>query len=378
MDGHVAESRLTALRRGGVIFAPARADDEDDLRALLADLAMAGRYRLAFERVAAPRAPIGPCLSHATMIARDEASGVAVGCYERVTRRAFVNGAPTALPYLAALRIAPSHRRRLALLRAGFESLRAFARPDEAPFALTSIGADNTAARRLLAAGLPGLPRYEPAGAVSTLALRCLATPIAPDIAPAQPQDLPALAAFLNARNATRQFAPAWSEDDLAALAQDGLPCAGILLARRGGVIVGSIAAWDQTARRRTVVRAYPPALRALRPLLNLAAPWTGLPPLAPEGQPLRQATLALLAVAGDDVALVLRLVAAALTLAHANGLDVAALGLPVGHAWHDAVRRERRALEYRTVLYRVIAPDAAARVTPLDGRPPQPEIALL
>jgi hypothetical protein len=373
----VAEGRVT-LSRGGVDFAPAQAGDEADVRALLAAIATGGRYRLAFERAADALRPIGPTRAHVTMIARAAPDGAAVGVYERVTRRAFVDGAPVDLPYLAALRIAPSHRRRLALMRAGFESLRGFAQADETPFALTSIGADNVAARRLLTAGLPGLPRYEPAGELSTFALRCARDPVADDVAPATARDFEALADFLNARNATRQFAPAWSAEDLAGLAADGLEPDDILLIRRRGAIVGSIAAWDQTARRRTVVRAYPRAVRWLRPALNLARPLTGLPPLAPEGAPLRQATLALLAVEGDDETLFARLVAAALAQARTRGLDVAALGVPTFHPWREAILRRRRALEYRTELFRVAWPEDAARLTPLDDRSVHPEIALL
>ena len=373
----VAESRVT-LSRGGVDFAPAQAGDEDDVRALLAAIATGGPYQLAFERAADALRPIGPAHAHVTMIARAAPDGAAVGVYERVTRRAFVDGAIVNLPYLAALRIAPSHRRRLALLRAGFESLRSFVRGDETPYALTSIGAENAAARRLLTAGLPGMPHYEPAGELSTFALRCARSAVADDMAPATTRDFAALAAFLDTRNATRQFAPAWSAADIAGLAADGLAPEHILLIRRRGALVGSIAVWDQTARRRTVVRAYPRPIRWLRPALNLAGPITGLPPLAPEGAPLRQATLALLAVDGDDETVFARLVAAALTQARARGLDVAALGVPTRHPWREAILRRRRALEYRTELFRVAWPEDVARLPPLDGRPAHPEIALL
>lgn len=373
-----AESRVTPLSRGGVVFARAGAGDEADVRALLASIATGGRYQLAFERAADALRPIGPARAHVTMIAREAETGAAVGVYERVTRRAFVDGAIVDLPYLAALRIAPSHRRRLALLAAGFESLRPFERTDEAPFALTSIGAENVAARRLLTAGLPGLPRYEAVGEFSTFALRCARGAVADDIAPATPRDFDALAAFLDARNATRQFAPAWSVEDLARLADDGLAPEHILLVRRRGALVGSIAVWDQTARRRTVVRGYPPALRWLRPALNLAGPLTGLPPLAAEGAPLRQATLALVAVEGDDEPLLLRLVTAALAQARARRLDVAAFGAPTRHPWREAILRRWRALEYRTELFRVAWSEDAAQLAPPGGRPAHPDIALL
>jgi hypothetical protein len=375
MGGAAAESRLSPVRRGGVVFSCAGAADEDEVRALLARVAMGGRYRLCFERGEDALRPLGPTLSHATMIARDEASAAAVGVYERVTRPAFVDGTPVALPYLAALRIAPSHRRRLALLRAGFDSLRPLARKDEAPFALTSIGSENQAARRLLTAGLPGLPRYEPAGALSTFALRCTGAR-SHEIESASQRDFDALSAFLNARNATRQFAPVWSAPQLAQLALDGLEPEHVLIARRGGAIIGSLAVWDQAARRSTVVRAYPRAIGMLRPLINLAGPVIGLPRLPREGAPLRQATLALLAVADDDDAVFLRLVDAALTQASARGLSVAALGLPTEHPWRARLLKRRRALEYRTELFRVVAQDTT--LAPLDTRPPQPEIALL
>src|SRR5436305_13802153 len=73
---------------------------------------------------------------------------------------AFVNGEPCRLGYLSQLRVDQAHRRRKRLLTAGYDLIRSFRRPDEMSFDLTSIVADNEVARRLLGAGLPGLPTY--------------------------------------------------------------------------------------------------------------------------------------------------------------------------------------------------------------------------
>jgi hypothetical protein len=370
-----ARRLTTATERTRIAFEIADRSQADEIARLIGDSPVEGRFSIAFRRDPDPFASeVGAVRPGAFVIARDGASGQPIGLCERVTRRAFVDGEPVALAYLGALRVVPAHRHRIAILRGGFAALRALEHSDEAPFALTSIADDNASARRLLTAGIEGLPTYRPYAGYSTFALRPRRARVAPQIETATERDIPALAAFLDAHNAAHQFAPAWSVATLRGLDGLGLTTDSIRLWKDDGRIRGSIALWDQRALRQTVVLRYPAPLGALRPLVNFVAPLTGAPRLPPPGAPLTQATIAL--VAAEDKAVFEALLAAALDLAHRRRFDAAALGMPTASAWRAAVPR-RGAIEYRTTLYCVSWPGGAS-AAPREPRPPHPELGFL
>lgn len=348
---------------GGVTFAVAGPADEADIRRLLRDNPLGGRYGLSLERE--PDAFAG----HAGTYILARYHGEAIGLCERVVHPVFVDGQERRLPYLGALRVAPSHRHRLPVLRGGFAALRGLERPDELPFALTAITADNTPAHRLLTAGLPGLPLYQPLTDYATLALRPRRMALAADIAAADATDLPELAAFLHRVNAGHPFAPVWKEKDLRNLGAEHL-----LISRGTAGIRGCLAVWDQRAVRQVVVRRYPPLLGRLRPLVNLAAPLIGLPRLPAPGEAIRQAILSAVAVEKDDPAVLLALVAAALDQAARRGLEAVLFGCAAAHPWREVLRRRYRALEYRTTLFLVHWPEAV----PVPSGLPRPDPGLL
>lgn len=368
------------LSYGAMTFALATREDEPDVRRLLRDNALGGAFGITLEREPdAFASDFGSSSNHAFIIARDTRSGQAAGLCERIVRQAWVNGQARALPYIGALRVAQSHRRRIGVLRGGFQALRQLAeRPGELPFALTSITADNAVARRVLTAGVRGLPLYAPLGDFLTFAMRPERARIADGIAAATDADLPALAAFLQAQNAQFQFAPMWSAADLRGLGRAGLPPGHFLIARQRGAIAGCIAVWDQRAFRQTVIRRYPPWVFRLRHLANLVAPVLGLPGLPAPGSALHQATLSHLAVAGEDTATFLALVTAALDTAARRGFGVAALGFAQARGFHAPLLKARRALKYRTSLFLAHWPEHAAAVAALDSRTPAPDPGLL
>ena len=363
---------------GGVSFALAGRVDEADVRRLLRENALGGAFEITLEREPDAFASLVPGERHAFIIARGSA-GAAIGLCERIVRQAYVNGAARALLYIGALRVARGHRSRIGVLRGGFQALQALTElPGELPFALTSITSDNSKARRVLTAGLPGLPLYHPLGDFLTFALRPQRARSPPCIAAATDADLPALALFLQAQNARFQFAPAWSAADLRGLGEAGLKPEHFLIARQRGAIAGCIAVWDQRACRQTVIRRYPPWLSRLRPLANLAAPLLGLPRLPAPGSALHQATLSHLAVANDDTPTFLALVAAALDAAARRGFGVAALGFAQARGWQAPLLKARRALTYRSSLFLAHWPEHAAAAAALDNRPPAPDLGLL
>jgi hypothetical protein len=328
-------------------------------------------------------ADFGLSRSHGFIIAREHAGGAAIGVCERSVRDAFVDGEVRRLPYLGALRVTPAYRHRIRVLRSGFEAVRAllqepFDLAPDLPFALTSITADNAAARRVLGAGLPGLPSYRPVGELSTFALRTKAYAMPDGVEQATDKDIPAIAVLLQRVYRRYQLAPVWRAADLERLlAVGGLRIEDFLIARRGPGVCACLAVWDQSKVKQTVIQDYAPWLRRLRPLVNLAAPLTSMPRLPPPGSALRQVYLSHVAVEDDEPAVFRALLRAGSALARRRGFEVALMGFASGHPFAALVRRQRAA-EYRSLLHLAHWTDGSAAAEALGDRPPHVEIAVM
>lgn len=357
----------------GVVFEFATPADNADILRLLSENPMGGAYWLSLERAPDAFAAPAPREDQVYVIARSAATGQAVGLCERLVRTAFVNGRVEKLPYLTALRVARSHRNRLAVLKGGFRTLRERAAlPGELPFALTSVADDNHVARRVLTAGLKGLPTYRRTGGYATLILRPRRFKAEADISIAEETDLPLVAAFLQRELAQFQFAPVWTEDVLRSLP------ATFLLHRAHGEITGCVSLWDQRGTRQSVVRGYPRWVGATRPAINLAAPFLRLPNLPPVGAVIPSAYLSHLAVANDAPAVLLKLVRSALSLAAKRGHGAAVVGFAAEHPFREILRARLGGMEYRTSLYLVHWQDGAEAAEACDTRPAMPDVGLL
>ena len=172
------------------------------------------------------------------------------------------------------------------MLKSGFEAVRTLLHEaSDLPFALTSLTADNAAARRVLCADLPGLPSYRPVGELSTFALRTAASAMPDSVERATPRDISVIAALLQRAYRRLQFAPVWRAAALERLITvGGLRVEDFLIVRRGAGVSACLAVWDQSSVKQTVVQGYAPWLRRLRALVNLAGPFTAMPWLPPPG----------------------------------------------------------------------------------------------
>lgn len=356
-----------------MLFTQATADDEAEVRRLLRENPMPGRMPVSIQRE--PDGLAGPDLAgerRCIVLAREDADSPAIGLCERIVRRGYVNGEDRPLPYLGALRVARSHRRRIAIIKGGFAALRDVERPDEWPVALTSIADDNVPAQRLLTTGIEGLPAYRPIGGFASLILRPRKSRSV-GVREVRGDEFAALASFLDLRLRERQFSTRWTIDALR-----NLPGATFLAAVDAGEMVGCVSLWDQRAFRQTVIHGYPPLISAARPAINLLGGAFGLPRLPRAGSALRQAFLSHLTARDDDTGIVVDLVTSALDLAARRGLDAAVLGVPANHPWREAVLRRFRSIEYRTTLYGVFWPELGDPPLPDHGDQVFPEIGLL
>lgn len=324
--------------------------------------------------------------SHATVVARDPATGRILGLGTRCVWNAFVNGEPCRLGYLSQLRVDRAARGRRRLLAAGYAALRDLRGPGEAPFDLTSIIADNEIARRLLGAAVPGLPRYrELAGFVT------LVVPVrgkghkgqqGPKIEVGVAERMAAVADCLMRNRRRYQAAPFFTAEELLSPERSrGLAPEDFRLAVWDGQVVGCLALWDQSGFKQVVVRGYEPRLARWRPWINRFSPVLGTPRLPDPGEVLPHAYISHIAVDGDDPEIFQALVESAYAEARARRYVYVVIGLAAGHPWLPWLERRFRPRRYESVLYTVDWGEgvaATAAIHALDGRLPHVEAALL
>jgi hypothetical protein len=351
----------------------ARPEDDPEIRRLLRDNPMDGAIRVSLERE--PNAFLAAAVEgepHATVVARDPESGRILGMGTRAVWNAFVNGEPCRLGYLSQLRVDRAARGRRRLLAAGYAALRELRQPDEAPFDLTSIIADNETARRLLGGGVPGLPAYRELSGFVTLVLPAV-RPKKRTVEMGDPGLMTEIADCLFRNRRRCQVAPFFTAEELTSPERSrGLAPEDFRIAVRDGRVVGCLSLWDQGGFKQVVVRGYAPRLARWRPWINLLP---GIPRLPDPGEALPHATISHVAVDDDDPEVFQALVESAHAEACARGLAYVVIGFAAGHPWLPWLERRFRPRRYESVLYTVHWDGGSAA---LDGRRPHVGAALL
>lgn len=348
------------------------------LRQVLRENPMEGRVTLTLERE--PHFFWGAALEgevHSTM-AVVEPAGSVVGMFSRSERPMWVGGVRRRMGYLSQLRLAPGYRGRLGLLRAGFERCRELHRSGNVPCYLTSIFEGNEPARRVLTAGLEGLPTYRECGRIGSYLWRARRRVRAGGgliVERGTVERLDEIAALLARAQQELDFAPCFRAEDLhrSDLCR-GLLAEDFFLARRGDRLVGCLALWDQRAFKQTVVRGYRGWLGPVAKLSGGLGRFLQLPAV---GQAVPQAYLSHVAVADEDADAFDRLLRAAENEALRRGLRFLTTGL-------DPTRPIARVLEARRAqvvysrLYLVHWDDGAGEAHELRSRRVHPEIAVM
>jgi len=365
MDTAVTARALTDSR---YVIGLATAEDDADLRRLLRETPMPGKIEVSLERepefFAAARHEGG---RHDTVAIRDRLTGRLAAMGSRSVHELFIDGQPQRVGYLSQLRISPEHRRPgRQLLRLGFDLLHQTHAEGEASFDITTIVAGNEAARRILEAGLPGLPRYQRLEELVTFLLpvrrRVLAGRRRIHVATGSALSLPAIFECLERFGRRHQFAWHWTTTNT-------LSPERFYVALGGNHIAGCLALWDQRTFKQVVIRGYNRTLTWCRPVLNLCG--ACLPPV---GEPLAQAHLSHVAVDDDNPHVLAALLAAVMEDARRARLDYVTIGFAARHPLSEVVRRCYRCREYVSILYAVHWDKPPA----LDCRIPHPEVALL
>ncbi len=360
----------------------ARPSDDAELRRLLRENPMPGRFSLSLRRE--PSFFLGATIEgdeHRTLVARrpGEARLCAMGSCS--VRDAWLDGRSRRLGYLGQLRVDRGARDGSAVLGL-LEGLREVR---SAPFHLATIVEDNLPARRGLEREWPGKPSFQRWARLRYLVLPFLPRPrLAPpagcELRRGSRELLPELSACLERNHARTQFAPRWTESSLVdAERARGLAAEDFWVALRGGRVVGCLATWDQRGFKQLVVERYPGGAWRLRHLVNLASRVVGGPRLPEPGTPLAHAYLSHVAVDDQDPHLFLALLDVALRERARRGCGLLSLGFAEQHPLLAAVRSRHLCLEHGVLLYLVYFEEQRLAALALDrARLPHVEIAVL
>jgi len=359
--------------------------DDADLRQLLRTNPMEGEIMVSLERE--PDVFLAGSIEghrHDTIVARDAASGRVAGMASRSVYEGFLNGVPRSIGYLGQLRVGREFRGRAGLLARGYAAMRTHRAPGDLPFDLTTIVADNVRARRVLEAGLDGVPAYRPLEEWTTLIVplwRRQKTPAsrAMCVERAAPDLIDDVVSCMDRNRRRFQFAPRWTAADLRSPERSrDLSPGDVLIARRGGTIAGCLALWDQSRFKQIVVRGYGPAMRRWRPWTDLSSRLIGTPRLPAVGEPLSHVYLSHLAVDDDDEETFDLLLAHAYNVALERGYVCAIVGLAARHPFLRLVTRAHRAWTYSSILYAACWEECADVLSRIDSRIPHLEVGLL
>jgi hypothetical protein len=369
-------------RRFGVRLASAA--DDAEIRRLLREHALPGDVGLTFERE--PDSAIAAAIEgdeHQTIVACDGDDGSIAGIASRSERNVFLNGRPGRLGYLGQLRTPLRGHRVGTLLREGFAFCRTLHELGSVPAYLTAVVIDNHAAHRLLC-GLPSpaAPRFVRAGSLVTLlipsARRKRRAPPGIEVRLGSVELLPEIVSCLERNGRRYQFTPRWTvEDLLSARRTPGLDARDFLVAIAGGRVAGCAAVWDQRGFKQVVVRRYSQRLARWRGMVNLTAPWVGIPALPAVGQPLEFVYLSHVAVDGDRPDVIAALVSEARGRLP-DGVTHLVTAFADNSPMLAAVTRVARHRTYRSVLYLVCWSDGQPVVESIDARLAHPEVAIL
>jgi hypothetical protein len=371
-------------------FRLAEESDDSDLRRLLRINPIGGDIALSLEREPSfflSTGIEGP--KHLTIVATRNGRIVAIGSISERDR--FLNGVPSRVGYLGGLRLDASCRGHASILRRGYEVFRLLHEQGGPRIYLTSIVADNIAARRILERGLPGMPIYRPLEAFITVVLRVRrdhrihaafsATRSRTDrhavtLGPGRPEFIGDIVSLLNESNRRYQFAPCWRASDL--LSPDrcpGLRPEDFRLAWQGPRLIGCAALWDQRALKQTVVRRYSSRIDRWRRLARILP---GVPKLPEPGAVLAHGYVSHIATAGDHDRVLALLLESMHSMGRSFGLEYLSLGFASRDPRLAMIRRRFGGRLYRSNLYAVHWPEDRDAVEALDGRVSAPEVAVL
>lgn len=339
-------------------------NEDAALKALLRENAVPSWVSMSIEREPSYFAGCNRFGRDWAVIACDE-DGNPVGMYACAEQSVYCNGSPNEIGYIGALRVNHGYRNRIRILRDGFSSIPRFSQLKPPRFWYTAIASDNERARRVLTANLPGMPKYHYINDLMTIAIASSRQKRHGLWRPIRVEEMDSVISYYNGHAQQYQFAPAL---DPKSLLQTG---ARFFVFEQNGKISGTMALWNQQPYKQIVAKAYRSPLQQLLPLYNTYALLSRRVPLPSLNRPLDQTYQAFLAITPNSESDLVRVMEDALSLCPTS---VMTLGLHASNPWLRVLTRYFKPLTYRTGIYTVSYDDNVL----LDGRPAQPEVAVL
>lgn len=356
--------------------------DDADIRRLLRQNPVPGQQEITYEREPdyfLASSIMGP-LSQ-TLVARHVESGQVVGVATRSVRPLFVNGAVENVGYIGQLRVDAAHRGRW-LVPLGFRLFHELHADGAATGYLTTIIDGNAEAEGILVEkARRAFPAYRALDRLFTLALvvrrpqRVMASTF--EILAGDEVGLHEIVAFLHAHGQHKQFFPVLSEADFSSPTTLDFNVSDFAVACRGDEILGVLGLWDQSRYKQSVVHAYGPQLRRLRPFYDVGAKILGAQPLTAPGQPIHFAYASFACVLDDDPSIFQALLAQVYNHAAARGFAFLMLGLTERDPLLTVARKGLH-IPYTSTLYTVCWQGDEAWREQIDGRPAYVELATL
>ncbi len=356
--------------------------DDADIRRLLRQNPVPGQQDVTYERE--PDYFLGSSIMgplSQTLVARHVESGQVVGVATRSVRPLFVNGEVETVGYIGQLRVDQSHRGRW-LVPMGFRLFHELHGDAATTGYITTIIEGNAEAEGILVEkARRHYPAYRRLDRLFTLALvvrrprKVMASTF--EILSGDEVGLHEIVSFLHAQGRRKQFFPVLSEDDFNGDTTRDFNVSNFAVACRGDEILGVLGLWDQSRYKQSVVHAYGPQLRRLRPFYNVGARVLGAHPLAAPGQPIHFAYASFACVAEDDPSIFHALLTQVYNQAAAGGFAFLMLGLSETDPLL-AVGRKWLHIPYTSTLYSVCWQGDEAWHEKIDGRVPYVELGTL
>lgn len=362
---------------GSVAISIAEAKDDEAIGRFLSRIPMDGAVRISFERRPSfLKAAMRGNREVQVVVARDHATGEIVGLGSRAVRRAFINGEPADIGYLANLRLSEKRRRSVFLSR-GYQFLHDLHSDGRVKAYYSTVLEDNREALAVLTSRRAGLPVYQDLGRFNTCVLNVNSPgsrrSAGPVIVPAREADKDRVRDFLVKTGRERQFFP--EPSDVLAMADAG----DIFLALRGDDLVGYAALYDARAERQIVVRGYSTQFALIRRFWNsLLCPF-GWPSWPVPQTSLQYAFASLLAVdRSSGSAAMFALIDGLRDKARSRGLQHLLVGFHEKDPLWPSFKANYRFIGIKSRLFLVYWDDGKELAGGLDGRPPYIELSTL
>jgi hypothetical protein len=324
-------------------------EDDAQLRDLYSRSALSGALEIVYKRE--------PSFFHALGVMGDESRVMVVRQDDRIIAtgtltffKAFVQGTPRTIGYLHSLRVDPAYRYNIFLAR-GFEKVHELAAARGIPFYIATIIEDNNPLVRLIQKPRAFMPPFQDIGRFTTYVIplfrkkRRTSSRLA--VAPAAGSaELEEGIDWIQQRGRTRDLFPVFTREIFQNQWMKDYGLQELLIARRGGSIAGTLAAWDQGRFRQTAVKAYHGKWRLFKSCYNALAPVLGGSRLPQANEEFKYMFAAFPAAAGDDPGILRELMRALCERALSAGYTYVVIGL------HESAPLSKALAGFFTIRY--------------------------